>query len=211
MFGEGATKGCSMTVSGSAYVSVNGEGRASACPYCGSLMGEGRCPRCGYICQRCGTPTKELPCPHCGHGSVQGYSPTGSPAPAQSPELADVQRILGRMPSRREFNMVRGMVDRDKERIHRLAELLCQRFAAPLSQELIELRALQVRHKASKNGSGLTHAECVIFAFLEAAKHSGMHENAMKALAEAQLLDANLRLGMSKVKLAPLKFVVELF
>jgi len=198
-----------MTVSGSAYVSVNGEGRASACPYCGSLMGEGRCPRCGYICQRCGTPTKELPCPHCGHGSIEGYSPTGSPAPAQSPELADVQRILGRMPSRREFNMVRGMVDRDKERIHRLAELLCQRHQAPLSEELIELRALQVRNKAAKSGSELTHAECVTFAFLEAAKHSGTLQIAMKALAEAQLLDSNLRLGLSKMKLASMRFMVE--
>ncbi len=113
------------------------------------------------------------------------------------------------MPSRREYNMVRGMIDRDRERIHKLAELLCDKFPAPLSQDLIELRALQVRSKALKSGSGLTHAECVIFSFLEAARQSGMREKALKALAEAQLLDANLRLGLSKVKLASMKFVVE--
>jgi hypothetical protein len=173
-------------------------------------MRGGTCPNCGRICPRCGTPSKETPCPQCGHGSLEsGYSPTGSPAPAQSPELSDVKRILGRMPSRREFNMVRGMVDRDKERIHRLVELLCDRFPAPLSQELIEMRALQVRRKASKSGSDLTHAECAVFAFLEAAKQSGMLDSATKALAEAQLLDANLRLGLARVKLPPSKFVVE--
>lgn len=173
-------------------------------------MSEGRCPNCGNICPRCGTPTKELPCLQCGYGSShQGYSTTSSPAPAQSPELADVQRILGRTPSRREFNMVRGIVDRDRERIHKLSEMLCQRLQAPLSQELIEMRALQVLNKAAKIGSELTYAECVIFAFLEAAKQSGTLQTAMKALAEAQLLDSNLRLGLSKMKLAPLKFLVE--
>ena len=105
--------------------------------------------------------------------------------------------------------MVRGMVDRDKERIHKVVELLCNRFPAPLSQELIEMRALQVRKKASKSGSDLTHAECAVFAFLEAAKQVGMLEPATKALAEAQLLDANLRLGLGRVKLPPSKFVVE--
>ncbi|MGH9920525.1 MAG: zinc ribbon domain-containing protein, partial [Nitrososphaerales archaeon] len=180
------------------------------CPYCGSSMRDGTCPSCGHICPRCGTPSKELACPQCGSGSfIHGYSPTGSPAPAQSPEFSDVRQILGRMPSRREFNMVRGMIDRDKERIHRLVELLCNKFPAPLSRELIEMRALQVRKKASKSGSDLTHAECVVFAFLEAARHSGMLEPATRALGEAQLLDANLRLGLSKAKLPPLKFVVE--
>jgi hypothetical protein len=142
-----------------------------------------------------------MPCPQCGHGSLaQGYSPTGSPAPAQSPEFSDLQRILGRTPSRREFYMVRGMVDRNRERIHRLTESLCERFPAPLSRKLIEMRALQVRNKASKDGRPLTHAESVVFAFLEAAKHSGMTDSATKALAEAQLSDANLRLGLSKAR-----------
>src|SRR5438552_14715082 len=36
-----------------------------------------------------------------------------------------------------------------------------------------------------------------------------MLESATKALAESQLLDANLRLGLSVAKLPPLKFVVE--
>ena len=126
----------------------------SLCPYCSSQMSGETCPNCGHICSRCGTPSKETPCPNCGHGSpAQGYSPTGSPAPAQSPEFSDVKQILGRMPSRREFNMVRGMVDRNKERIHRLTQLLCDRFPGPLNRELIEARALQVRSKASKSGS----------------------------------------------------------
>ena len=59
--------------------------------------------------------------------------------------------------------MVRGMVDRDRERIHRLAELLCQKFEAPLNRELIESRAFQVLRGASKKGARLTHAECVIY------------------------------------------------
>ena len=71
------------------------------------------------------------------------------------------------------------------------------------------MRALQVRNKASKDGSALTHAESVVFAFLEAARHSGMMDSATKALAEAQLSDANLRLGLSKARLPPLKFIVE--
>ena len=48
----------------------------------------------------------------------------------------------------REFNMVRGIVDKDRERVHRLTELLCERFPAPLNRELIEMRAIQVRNKA---------------------------------------------------------------
>jgi len=182
------------------------------CPYCGSQMQAETnfCEGCGTICPRCGTPSKETPCPQCGHGSVsQRYSPTGSPAPAQSPELSEVRRIIGRTPSRREFYMVRGMVDRNRERIHRLAELLRERFPAPLSRELIEARALQVRNKASKAGSDLTHAECVTFAFLEAASRSGMLDRALTSLAEAQLLDANLKLGLSAARLPPLKFRVE--
>src|SRR5271157_3537174 len=120
MFGEGDAKGCFMSHTGTAYLPTRIEERESPCPYCGSSMSEGRCASCGSICPRCGTPSKDLPCPQCGHGSfLQGYSPTGSPAPAQSPELSDVQRILGRMPSRREFNMIRGMTDRDRERIHK--------------------------------------------------------------------------------------------
>jgi hypothetical protein len=101
------------------------------------------------------------------------------------------------------------MIDRNKERIHRLTELLCDRFPAPLNRGLIEMRALQVKNKASKSGSGLTHAECVLFAFLEAAKRLGMLDKGLNALAEAQLLDANLRLGLSNSKLPPLKFVAE--
>src|SRR5438093_2376617 len=177
----------------------------SPCPYCGCLMREGLCPGCGRICPRCGTPSKEPACPQCGHGSpTDGYSPTGSPGPAQSPVLSDVRRILGRTPSMREFNMVRGIIDKDRERVHKLTELLCERFPAPLSRELIEMRAIQVRNKALKSGTQLTHAESVIFSFLEASRHSGMLESATKALAESQLLDANLRLGLSVAKLPPL-------
>ncbi len=185
---------------------------ANGCPYCGSsLQAETNlCETCGTICPRCGTPSKDTPCPQCGHGSVsEGYSPTGSPAPAQSPELSDVKRIIGRMPSRREFNMVRGMVDRKKERIHRLTEAICERFPAPVNRELVEARAIQVRSKASKAGYDLTNAECVTFAFLEAAKRLGMLDRAVTSLAEAQLLDANLKLGLSTARLPSLKFRVE--
>jgi hypothetical protein len=182
----------------------------SPCPYCGSPMREGACPNCGRICPRCGTPSKEPTCPQCGFGSlIDGLSQTGSPAPAQSPEFSDVQRILGRTPSRREFNMVRGMIDKDRERIHRLTELLCEKVPTPLSRELVEMRATQVRNRARKSGTELTHAESVVYAFMEAAKHSGVVDYATKALAEAQLLDSNLRLGLSKARLPPLAFVVE--
>jgi hypothetical protein len=105
--------------------------------------------------------------------------------------------------------MVRGMVDRDRERIHRLAELLCQKLETPLNRELIESRALQVLRGASKKGARLTHAECVIFAFLEAARHAGTADRALRALAEGQLLDSNLKLGLASVRLPPLKFVAE--
>jgi hypothetical protein len=137
------------------------------------------------------------------------FSSTGSPAPAQSPEFSDVQTIFGRIPSKREFNMVRGMIDRDKERVHKLAELLCDRCEVPLNQELIELRALQVRTQTLKNRSGLILGECVAFAFLESAKQSGNFGIAMKALAETQLLDANLKFGLSRIRLPAFKFVVE--
>jgi hypothetical protein len=105
--------------------------------------------------------------------------------------------------------MMRGMIDRDRERIHRLTELICDRFPAPLKRQLIEARAIQVRSRARKGGSSLSLAESVIFSLTEAAKQSGMLESLTKALAEAQLLDANLRLGLSKVRLPPLKFIVE--
>jgi hypothetical protein len=105
--------------------------------------------------------------------------------------------------------MVRGMVDRDKERIHRLAELLCNGLEAPLSRELIEFRALQVLRGASKRGTKLTQAESVIFAFLEAARHAGVADRALKALAEGQLLDSNLKLGLTNVRFPPFRFVVE--
>jgi len=105
--------------------------------------------------------------------------------------------------------MVRGMVDRDRERIHRLAELLCQKLEAPLNRELIESRALHVLRGASKKGARLTHAECVIFAFLEAARQAGTGDRALRALAEGQLLDSNLRLGLANVRLPPLRFVTE--
>ena len=185
--------------------------RESHCPYCGSVMSEGTCPRCGRICPRCGTPSKEPACPNCGlGGAVQGFTESSSPAPAQSPEFSDVKQMLGRPPSRREYNMFRGMmIDRDKERTHRLTELLCGRLATPLSRELVEMRALQVRSRARKGGEELTHAESVIYSFLEAAKQSGVLESATKALAEAQLLDSNLRLGLSKARLPPLEFIVE--
>ena len=100
-------------------------------------------------------------------------------------------------------------IDRDKERTHRLTELLCGRLATPLSRELVEMRALQVRSRARKGGEELTDAESVIYSFLEAAKQSGVLEPATKALAEAQLLDSNLRLGLSKARLPPLEFMVE--
>jgi hypothetical protein len=149
-------------------------------------------------------------CPHCGQGSpVQGYTDTVSPAPAQSPEFSDVQRILGRTPSRREFNMFRGMIDKDRERTHRLTELLCERLSTPLSRELVEVRALQVGGRARKGGAELTNAESVIYSFLEAAKHSGILDSAITAVAEAQLLDSNLRLGLSKARLPPVEFIVE--
>src|SRR5713101_2890760 len=199
-----------MIADGGSAPSTRVENWESPCPYCGCLMKEEVCPECGRICPRCGTPSKEPACPQCGHGSpTDGYGPTGSPGPAQSPELSDVQRILGRTPSMREFNMVRGIIDKDRERVHRLTELLCERFPAPLSRELIEMRAIQVRNKARKSGTEVTHAESVIFSFLEAARYSGMLESATRALAESQLLDANLRLGLSVAKLPPLKFVVE--
>jgi len=70
--------------------------------------------------------------------------------------------------------MFRGMIDKDRERTHRLTELLCERLPTPLSRELVEMRALQVRGRARKGGAELTHAESVIFSFLEAAKHSGV-------------------------------------
>ena len=118
---------------------------------------------------------------------------------------------MGRAPSRREYNMFRGLIDRDKERVHRLSELLCQRFAAPIKSDLVEARALQARRGASKNGAYLTHSECVVFSFLETSKRAGMLDRGLKALAEAQLLDSNLRLGLSNVKLPPLKFLAEVF
>ncbi len=105
--------------------------------------------------------------------------------------------------------MVRGMIDRDKERIHRLTELLCDKLPASLNRELVEMRAAQVRSRALKHGAELTHAESVIYSFLEAAKHSGVLESATRALAEAQLLDSNLRLGLSKARLPSLEFLVE--
>jgi hypothetical protein len=118
--------------------------------------------------------------------------------------------MLGRPPSRREYDMFRGlMIDRDKERTHRLTELLCGRLATPLSRELVEMRALQVRSRARKGGEELTNAESVIYSFLEAAKQSGVLDSATIALAEAQLLDSNLRLGLSKARLPPLEFMVE--
>jgi hypothetical protein len=120
-----------------------------------------------------------------------------------------VQRILGRTPSRREFNMVRGMIDKDRERIHRLTELLCEKVPTPLSRELVEMRATQVRNRARKSGTELTHAESVVYSFMEAAKHSGVVDHATKGLAEAQLLDSNLRLGLSRARLPPLEFVIE--
>jgi len=185
--------------------------REGLCPYCGTSMGEGECRKCGRICPRCGTPSRELVCPQCGHGSspTGAFASTGSPAPAQSPEFSDVQQILGRPPSRREFNMVRGMIDRDRERIHRLTEQICDRFPAPLNRQLIEARAIQVWSRARKSESGLSHAESVIFSLMESAKQSGMLESVTRALAEAQLLDANLRLGLSRARLPPLKFVTE--
>jgi hypothetical protein len=73
------------------------------------------------------------------------------------------------------------MIDRDKERIHKLAELLCDRCEVHLSQELIEARALQARNRALKTGSGLTLGECVAFAFPESAKQSGNFGIPMKA------------------------------
>ena len=194
----------------SAVRPVPGGHRVSHCPYCGSVMSEGVCRWCGRICARCGTPSKEPSCPNCGLGGpVQGFTESSSPAPAQSPEFSDVKRMLGRTPSRREYNMFRGLIDRDKERIHRLTELLCGRLATPLNRELVEMRALQVRSRARKGGVELTHAESVIYSFLEAAKQSGVLESATKALAEVQLLDSNLRLGLSKARLPPLEFVVE--
>jgi hypothetical protein len=107
---------------------------------------------------------------------------------------------------------VQGLDDRQgqRERTHRLTELLCGRLATPLSRELVEMRALQVRSRARKGGTGLTHAESVIYSFLEAAKQSGVLEPATKALAEAQLLDSNLRLGLSNARLPPLEFIVEI-
>ena len=185
--------------------------RGSHCPYCGSVMSEGTCPRCGRICPTCGTPSKEPACPGCGLGApVQGFTESSSPAPAQSPEFSGVKQMLGRPPSRREYDMFRGlMIDRDKERTHRLTELLCGRLATPLSRELVEMRALQVRSRARKGGEELTNAESVIYSFLEAAKQSGVLDSATIALAEAQLLDSNLRLGLSKARLPPLEFMVE--
>lgn len=105
--------------------------------------------------------------------------------------------------------MVRGMIDKDRERIHKLTELLCEKVPTPLSRELIEMRATQVRNRARKGGTELTHAESVVYSFLEAAKQSGVVEYATRALAEAQLLDSNLRLGLSRARLPPLEFVVE--
>jgi hypothetical protein len=113
------------------------------------------------------------------------------------------------MPSKREFNMVRGLIDREKERIHKLAELLCDRCSVTLNQELIEARALQARNRALKSRSGLTLGECVAFAFIESAKQSGNFGIAMKALEEMQLLDANLKFGFSRIRLPAFKFVVE--
>jgi hypothetical protein len=105
--------------------------------------------------------------------------------------------------------MVRGMVNRDKERTHKLVELLCEKLPTPLNQELIEGRALQVRSKANKGSAELTHAESVLYAFLEAARQSGALESATLAVAKAQLLDSNLRLGLSKARLPTEEFVVE--
>ena len=62
----------------------------------------------------------------------------------------------------REFNMVRGIIDKDRERVHRLTELLCERFPAPLSRELIDNRkVLQKVSKEPKFGRNIWGLLCL--------------------------------------------------
>ena len=152
------------------------------CPYCRLYpLIDGRCRKCGTLCNRCGTPYRGAYCPRCwGEGSddeewAQGALGPAVPTPFgdSAPSRPGLSRIIDHAASVKEHNIARGIhVDVVEKMVHDKASAAAEQL--DVSQELrtriiegVEREAVALWRRARKqNERRLPLEKTVALAFL---------------------------------------------
>ncbi|MDE1852787.1 MAG: hypothetical protein KGI38_03445 [Thaumarchaeota archaeon] len=164
-----------------------GEHRSQAgsvlpCPYCRLYpLIDGKCQKCGTLCNRCGTPYLGAYCPRCwGEGSddeewAQGALGPVAPTPFgdSAPSRSGLSRIIDHAASVREHNIARGIhVDVIEKMVHDKAsaaaeQLDVSREVRTKIMEEVEREAVALWRRARKgNERRLPLEKTVALAFL---------------------------------------------
>ena len=176
-------------------------GSVQPCPYCRLYpLIDGKCQKCGTLCNRCGTPYRGAYCPRCwGEGAdddewAQGALGPAAPTPFgdSAPSRSGLSRIIDHAASVKEHNIARGIhVDAVGKAIHDKASAAVEQL--DVSQEVkartvegVERAAAALWKKSKKDGNGLSLEKAVALAFLDQCRGIGRSvEEMQQALARA--------------------------
>jgi hypothetical protein len=177
-------------------------GPVQPCPYCRLYpLIDGKCQKCGTLCNRCGTPYRGAYCPRCwGEGSddeewAQGALGPAAPTPFgdSAPSRSGLSRIIDHAASVKEHNIARGIhIDAVEKLVHDKASAAAEQL--DVSQEArtriiegVEREAVALWRRARKNDERrLPLEKTVALAFLGQCRGIGRPvEEIQGALARA--------------------------